>query len=425
MVVQIISSTEKKVVLQVEIELSSSMLESESKIQAALNETGSLATKDLLERFDTNGKAIKLGSVTMTSKGQIESAYQTPYGEVNIARHVYQTSKGGKTFCPLEQNGRIILSATPMFAKQLSSKYSEIGARRVVNDLLSNHGRKITHTFVQDVVDAVAAVSLAHEESWSYEIPKQTQAVKAVSIGIDGTCMLTVTDGWRQAMVGTIALYSKSGERLHTTYIGATPEHGKETFIERMELEIKRANKLFPNATYVGVADGAKENWPFLKKHTDSQCLDFYHASEYLTKAADSVFFKDKEKRDEWLESACHRLKHNHTGPAALLREMQGFRSRHLGEDRRETLENTITYFKNQKKHMNYAEHVENNLPIGSGVTEAACKVIVKQRLCGSGMRWKEEGAAAVLSLRCLNYTPGRWEQFWQKIDINGFAMAA
>ena len=46
-------------------------------------------------------------------------------------------------------------------------------------------------------------------------------------------------------------------------------------------------------------------------------------------------------------------------------------------------------------------------MPIGSGVTEAACKVLVKQRFCGSGMKWKEPGAAAVLSLRCLTYTNG------------------
>ena len=45
---------------------------------------------------------------------------------------------------------------------------------------------------------------------------------------------------------------------------------------------------------------------------------------------------------------------------------------------------------------------VEENLPLGSGVTEAACKVIVNQRLCGSGMKWKEPGAVAVLSVRCL-----------------------
>ena len=47
---------------------------------------------------------------------------------------------------------------------------------------------------------------------------------------------------------------------------------------------------------------------------------------------------------------------------------------------------------------MDYAELVAQHIPIGSGVTEAACKVLVKQRLCGSGMRWKERGAAAVLS---------------------------
>ena len=74
---------------------------------------------------------------------------------------------------------------------------------------------------------------------------------------------------------------------------------------------------------------------------------------------------------------------------------------------------------------MNYAELVAANVPIGSGVTEAACKVLVKQRLCGSGMRWKERGAAAVLSVRCLTYTPERWGQFWARIDRSGFPVAA
>ena len=51
--------------------------------------------------------------------------------------------------------------------------------------------------------------------------------------------------------------------------------------------------------------------------------------------------------------------------------------------------------------------------------------MLVKQRLCGSGMRWKERGAAAVLSVRCLTYTPERWEQFWARIDRSGFPVAA
>jgi hypothetical protein len=78
-----------------------------------------------------------------------------------------------------------------------------------------------------------------------------------------------------------------------------------------------------------------------------------------------------------------------------------------------------ITYFSNQSKagRMDYPPLVESGIPIGSGVTEAACKVLVKQRLCGSGMKWKEPGAAAVLSVRCLTYTTERWSQFWSRID--------
>jgi len=40
--------------------------------------------------------------------------------------------------------------------------------------------------------------------------------------------------------------------------------------------------------------------------------------------------------------------------------------------------------------------------PIGSGVTEAACKTLVKKRLCGTGMRWTEQEAQMILSLRAL-----------------------
>jgi len=52
---------------------------------------------------------------------------------------------------------------------------------------------------------------------------------------------------------------------------------------------------------------------------------------------------------------------------------------------------------------MDYAQFIRNNLPIGSGI--AACKTIVKQRLCQSGMRWKELGASIVLGLRTLVLT--------------------
>ena len=74
---------------------------------------------------------------------------------------------------------------------------------------------------------------------------------------------------------------------------------------------------------------------------------------------------------------------------------------------------------------MDYAGRVVAHEPTGSGVTKAACKVIVKQRLCGSGMKWTEGGAAVVLSLRVLSSTPERLDQFWSKVDRWGFPVTA
>jgi hypothetical protein len=39
-------------------------------------------------------------------------------------------------------------------------------------------------------------------------------------------------------------------------------------------------------------------------------------------------------------------------------------------------------------------------------------------------MRWKEKGAAMILSLRALVLTPTRWTQFWNKLDQYGFPVA-
>lgn len=58
---------------------------------------------------------------------------------------------------------------------------------------------------------------------------------------------------------------------------------------------------------------------------------------------------------------------------------------------------------------MDYAGFLAEGLPIGSSVTETACKSLLKQRLCASGMCWKNQGAKIMLRLRALTQTVGRW----------------
>jgi hypothetical protein len=226
-------------------------------------------------------------------------------------------------------------------------------------------------------------------------------------------------------MVGTISLYDGHGERLHTIYVGATPEYGQAAFMERMEREIAHVKHLYPEAIYVGVADGAQSNWDFLEPHTSVQILDFYHATGYLAEVAHVACPRSLPKRTEWLETRCHELKHTKGAATLLLEEMQALAQRPLSESQHEKLQRAITYFSNHQHQMDYANYRANHFPIGSGATEAACKTLVKQRLCCSGMRWKEKGASIVLSLRALVLTQTRWDQFWGKIDQYGFPIAA
>ena len=421
---KIISSDQEQMIIEVKIMKSSSMLEGEELIQGALNEAGQLASQELLRNFDTDGSPIVMGDVKLTSKGLMPKLYQTPHGEIEIRRHVYQSYKGGSTYCPLDTHARTIHSATPKLAKQIAHKYSKLSVDEVKQDFESNHSRKLSRGYIQAVSDAVGSIAMAKEEHWNYCAPKQSQGVHSVSIGLDGTCMYLRSDGYRIAMVGTLALYDKEGERLHTTYIAAPPEYGKADFMSRLEQEILDTKKSYPKAIYIGVADGAQDNWTFLNRHTSIQVTDFWHVAEYLAAASEVIFPKRKEQeRQAWLEDRCHKLKHRRGGASRLLTELERFDQEKLSLEKQEKLNKTITYFRNQKPRLKYYAQVKENLPIGSGVTEAACKTIIKQRLCKSGMKWKERGASIVLSLRCLDRS-NRWEQFWEKINQYGVCIA-
>jgi hypothetical protein len=414
-----------QVKIEVTIELSRSMLRSEESIQASLNEAGRIATLSALKYLDTDGSAIEIGGVVMRTKGEQSKAYQTPYGEVIVNRHVYQRSGGGKTYCPMERESRIIMTSTPFFAKQVSSKLAYGSAREVQRDLSDNHSRPVAISYIQRVSEAVASIIEVKEESWTYVPPPMDVEIHSVAIGLDGTCMLMCETGWREAMVGTISLYDKAGERQHTIYIGATPEYGKASFLERLEREIERTKARYPKAIYLGIADGAASNWQFLKKHTSQQILDFYHASGYLGAVATALYPQDLPQQKQWLTESCHQLKHEARAAKRLYKQMaQLSQSEKHPKAIQEKLNAAVTYFQNHLHQMDYSNYCDRAYPIGSGVTEAACKTVIKQRLCCSGMRWKETGAAVVLSLRALALTPTRWSQFWDKLNQYGFPIS-
>lgn len=420
---EIIGRIGDELTIQVTLKLTGSFMEMENSILDSCNEMGCLATTEALQKFDTDGSPIKLGDTKMTARAKDNKTYQTPYGSVQLGRYVYQTPKGGVIHCPLEHNARIIRGATPKFAQQISHKYANMNAPAVCLDLEENHHRKIAHSYLQDVSDWVGGIAQAKEEIWEYDIPPLNEAITTVVVSLDGAYVLMRDDGYRDAMVGNISLYDVTGKRLHTVYIGEAPEYGKGTFFQHLEKEIATVKKQYPDALYLGIADGAKNNWSFLEQHTSRQLLDFFHVTEYLANVSYAAYSgkTDKPKRTLWLAERCKQLKHEPDAVETLISDMEKLAQKNsLTKTIKADLQAALTYFKNHRQMMDYAAHIEKNLPIGSGVTEAACKTLVKQRLCGSGMRWKDKGAKVILSLRALVQSKGRWQQFWDKIEKYG-----
>ena len=221
------------------------------------------------------------------------------------------------------------------------------------------------------------------KESWHYQTPKLSDPVATVSLGLDGTCMLICEEGGRQAMVGSLSLYDSQGERLHSTYVAAAPEYGRQQFLARMQREVEHLLKLYPEAHRQGLADGASENWDFLAPYVDSQVLDFYHASGYLKKVAKVLYPRSRKQRQAWTDHQAHRLMHEIGAAKALLDEFEAIELDTLSEQKQQELKSVITYFRNHHHQMNYAQTREANRPIGSGVTESGL-----QSDCQTTLMW-------------------------------------
>jgi len=347
------------------LSIAGNMMDVEEGVLQYLNQAGTAIMKEALQQHDVEGDPLFCGLENGRARGNTPRPTKHISG-AEVRRYVYQSSEGGKTYCPLEEKAQLIEGATPKFAKTLSSKYAHLGVGRVQADLLDNHGRSISATYVQRVSDAVGLLITTKGERWQYALPDDLdkRSVKAISVGLDGTCVLAVEGGYKQAMAGTISLLNQDGDRLHTIYVGSAPESGKKTFLWKLRKELRAVIKEFPKATVVGVADGARDNWEFLNEVTDRQVIDFFHVAEYLNETAGIICPNDAEK-EIWLSSRCHDLKHKPKTAEAIIIELKDYLARRkLRTTRREVVQKILTYFENNGHMMTYPAALNDNLPI-------------------------------------------------------------
>jgi hypothetical protein len=104
-------------------------------------------------------------------------------------------------------------------------------------------------------------------------------------------------------------------------------------------------------------------------------------------------------------------LKEHADGVEKVIRSLR-YRVGRTTKQKKRRIQTELTYFRNQRHRMRYADYLQHNLPIASGVVEAACKTLVTQRMKCSGMAWSHPGGQAILTLRSLVQSR-RWHFAW------------
>jgi hypothetical protein len=141
--------------------------------------------------------------------------------------------------------------------------------------------------------------------------------------------------------------------------------------------------------------------------------LDLFHVLEYLWKAAWCFFDEasEKQRAEAWVEAKLRALLEGRV--ASVIRGLRVLATRRGSRGRaRKTVEQVTGYLERNRERMKYDEYLAAGYPIGSGVVEGACRHLVKDRLERAGMRWRRQGAQAMLDLRAT-YLNGEWEAFW------------
>ena len=149
----------------------------------------------------------------------------------------------------------------------------------------------------------------------------------------------------------------------------------------------------------VVIGDGAEWIWNLASHHFPkaTQIVDYWHACEHIWNLRRALYPQENARGDRWSREHCRKL--GEVGPDSLLRALKRLRPKTV--EAGEAVRVEQGYFSGHRERMAYPQFRARGLMIGSGLAEAACKVVVGHRLERAGMRWCRRGADAVLAIRC------------------------
>jgi hypothetical protein len=372
----------------------------------------------------------------------------TLFGKITLLRRGYryvQRDVPERTIFPLEMQLGLVAGATPALACEAARAMAEAGATQqtVLARLHARHGVQWGVKKLRAVTSQVAEAMEPHRRQeqarqvvqWlrqAHGSPGKNRPVLAV--GRDGITLADreQRDKYEVATTATITVYGRGkpghlGPRLGTVYLAHTPESGQGQMTDELTALLEEILRLWegplPQLLYLTDA-GDQETKYFLRtlkkmKHPRTGeplgwqwIVDYYHAALRLTALAEALF-GDCPYAHAWARRMRKLLK-KPNGPFRVLHAAAAQRAgRKLSAAREKEYQQAYQYLRTRTRHMQYHACRQRGLPIGSGVTEAACKTVFTQRLKLSGMRWSKPGAQVILTLRVILLS-NLWEEVYK-----------
>jgi hypothetical protein len=200
-------------------------------------------------------------------------------------------------------------------------------------------------------------------------------------------------------------------ERLKHQHVAVTHQNhaaaGRLLRREADRLQFSQANQRIANV------DGAPWIREQLQHHLaelDGLGLDFYHLSENVHRARRVVFGETSVEGKQWAETLLHTFKHE--GYDAAWERLVQWRAL-LGRSpkKRKASDRLLNYVSERRDMIRYPQFRSQGWQIGSGPTEAQCKLTVG-RLKGRSRRWDRPNAAALAAIDSLERS-GQWHHYW------------
>lgn len=254
-------------------------------------------------------------------------------------------------------------------------------------------------------------------------VPGETPSVERLAVAMDGGMLPVRGEGWKELKVGGVGRIvlqptrdPVTGDRLelaHTVensyvaHLGGPAVFGQQVWAEA------QARRWSQAADTVVLGDGAPWIWNLAGEHfyDSEQIVDWYHAKEHLSQAANLIHGEGTPEAKRWLKEHETILFEGHAERVADSLRCHAKGKRKSAQE----LRGHAGYFRDNQRRMQYLERREDDYPIGSGLAESGCKQF-RSRFVGSGMRWSRIGAEHLLPVRAAIMSR-RFDAFWSSLQ--------